>query len=158
MELAQSSVETAVVGQVEAEHGNVGVAQVQGQIRDGHGLVPQVLPGDLQAGFLQQGGVTGGLSLQAFLQYPRLQVQCGRHPLDTALPGGQDLTHDVPDLVLEVVRVALLEPVHDPQRLLGVVEAPVLTHQLVEHVLAGVPERRMAEVVGQADGFHQLFV
>jgi hypothetical protein len=56
------------------------------------------------------------------------------------------------------LRVALLELVHHPQRLQVVLEAAELAHALVERVLAGVAEGRMAEVVGEADGLGERLV
>ena len=49
--------------------------------------------------------------------------------------------------------VALLELVDDAQRLQVVLEAAVVAHALVERVLARVAERRVAEIVREADGF-----
>ena len=53
-----------------------------------------------------------------------------------------------------------LERVHHPQRLLVVAEAAAeaLVQQPVERLLAGVPERRMAEVVPEADRLRQVLV
>ena len=38
------------------------------------------------------------------------------------------------------------------------VEAAVVGHQHVEHVFAGVPERRVPQIVGQTDGFGEVFI
>jgi hypothetical protein len=54
--------------------------------------------------------------------------------------------------------VSLFEFVHHAQRLQVVFEAAVLAHAGIERVLAGVPERRMPEVVRQADGLGECFV
>ena len=54
--------------------------------------------------------------------------------------------------------VALLELVDDAQRLQVVLEAAVVAHAVVQRVLAGVAERRVAEVVRQADGLGQRLV
>ena len=63
----------------------------------------------------------------------------------------------VANLPRQVESVAVvLEDVDDPQALLVVVEAA--RHQPVEHALAGVAERRVAEVVAERDRFGQLFV
>ena len=53
-----------------------------------------------------------------------------------------------------------LEHVDDPQRVLVVAEAPAeaLVQRTVERLLAGVPERRMAEVVAQPDRLGQVLV
>ena len=56
------------------------------------------------------------------------------------------------------LRVALLELVDDAQRLQVVLEAAVLAHAFVERVLAGVAERRVAEVVREADRLGQRLV
>ena len=55
-------------------------------------------------------------------------------------------------------RVALFELVDDAQRLQVVLEAAVLAHAVVQRILAGVAERRVAEVVRKADRFGQRFV
>ena len=55
-------------------------------------------------------------------------------------------------------RVALLEHVDDAQALRVVLEAAVRRHQVVEHALAGVAERRVAEVVRQRDRFGEVLV
>jgi hypothetical protein len=39
-----------------------------------------------------------------------------------------------------------------------VIEAAEVRHQVVEDVLAGMTERRMAEIVGQRDGLGEIFV
>ena len=54
--------------------------------------------------------------------------------------------------------VALLELVDDAQRLQVVLEAAVLAHAVVQRVLAGVAERRVAEVVREADRLGQRLV
>ena len=53
------------------------------------------------------------------------------------------------------LRVALLELVHDPQRLQVVLEAAVFAHAVVQHVLARVAEGRVPEVVREADRLGQ---
>ena len=55
-------------------------------------------------------------------------------------------------------RVAILEPVDDAQALAVVVEAAVALHQAREHPLAGVPERRVAEVVREHDRLGEILV
>ncbi len=55
-------------------------------------------------------------------------------------------------------RVALFELVDDAQRLQVVLEAAEFAHAAVERVLARVPERRVAEIVREADRFGQRFV
>ena len=56
------------------------------------------------------------------------------------------------------VGVAALEFGDDAQSLAVVVEAAVLGHAGVERVLAGMPERRMAEIVAERDRFGQVVV
>ena len=54
--------------------------------------------------------------------------------------------------------VAVLEPGDDADRLHVVVEAAELGHLVVQHALAGMPERRMAEVVRQRHRLRQILV
>jgi hypothetical protein len=54
--------------------------------------------------------------------------------------------------------VAIFEPVDDSQRLPVVIEAPVVGHQLVEHMLAGVAEGRVTEIVGEHDRLGEVLV
>ena len=56
------------------------------------------------------------------------------------------------------LRVAFLEFIDDSQRLQVVLEAAVFAHAFVERVLAGVAERRVPEVVREADGLGQRFI
>ena len=56
------------------------------------------------------------------------------------------------------LRIAPLEHLQDPQRLAVVLEAAVVAHQLVHHALAGVPERRVAEVVPEHQALRELLV
>ena len=53
-----------------------------------------------------------------------------------------------------------LEPVHHPQRVLVVAEAAAeaLARAAIEHVLADVAERRVAEVVAEPDRLHEVLV
>ena len=37
-------------------------------------------------------------------------------------------------------------------------EAPKLPHTLIEGVLSGMTERRMAEIMSEADRFHEILV
>src|SRR5262249_61258179 len=55
-------------------------------------------------------------------------------------------------------RVTALEAAHDAERLGVVAESAVLGEAAVERALAGVPERRMPEVVGERGGFRQVLV
>ena len=55
-------------------------------------------------------------------------------------------------------RVALLELIDDAQRLQVVLEAAEVAHALVERVLARVAERRVAEVVREADRLDEILV
>jgi hypothetical protein len=50
----------------------------------------------------------------------------------------------------------VLQHVDDPQALLVVIEAA--WYQFVQHALAGVAERRVAQIVAQRDGFGELLV
>ena len=75
------------------------------------------------------------------------------------------LQHPLAHVVREVqprLFVALLEPVHDPHRLVVVLEAAglrvALAQQAVEHVFPGVAERRVAEVVAERDRLGQVLV
>src|SRR5450631_3498155 len=52
----------------------------------------------------------------------------------------------------------LFEFVHHTQRLHVVLEAAKIHHAFVERILARVPERRVPQVVSQANGFRQHFV
>jgi len=54
--------------------------------------------------------------------------------------------------------VALFQLVHHPQALQIVFEAAMGLHAVIQGILAGVAERGVAEIVGQRDGFHQVFV
>ena len=54
--------------------------------------------------------------------------------------------------------VALLEQIDDAQDLQVVLEAAVGLHAGVQRILAGMAERRMAEVVGERDRFGQVLV
>ena len=54
--------------------------------------------------------------------------------------------------------VALFQRVDHAQALQVVLEAAVVLHAVVQRVLAGVAERRVAEVVRQRDRFDQVFV
>ena len=54
--------------------------------------------------------------------------------------------------------VAALQLGHDAQRLGVVVEATTAGHQRVEHLLAGVSERRVTEVVGERDRLGEILV
>src|SRR5262249_44223109 len=55
-------------------------------------------------------------------------------------------------------RVPFLELVDDAQRLEIVLEAAELAHAIVERVLARVTERRMSQVVGEADRLDEILV
>ena len=67
----------------------------------------------------------------------------------------------VAHLVRQVEAAAVaLEHVDDPERVLVVAEAPVeaLAQRLVERLLAGVPERRVPEVVAEPDRLDEVLV
>ena len=100
-------------------------------------------------------GAVGHLGLEA-----RLRARRGhRHGV---LPVTAVLEDALARLVAEVqaaeARIALFEPVDDPQALAVVVEAAVLLHQAREHALARVAERRVAEVVREHDRLGELLV
>src|SRR6202042_2456087 len=56
------------------------------------------------------------------------------------------------------LRIMPFELGHDAQSVAVVVEAPVLGHAGVERVLAGMPERRVAEIVAKRDRFREVVV
>ena len=62
----------------------------------------------------------------------------------------------VPDLPGEVQARPGLQAVDDAERLLVVAEAPA--EELGQHVLAEMPEGRVAQVVAEADGLDQVLV
>ena len=91
------------------------------------------------------------------LSLERLRALGRRHPDRRAALPLRVMRDAVAHLPGQVeARPIVLEHVDDPQALLVVVEAA--GDQLVEHALARVPERRMAEIVAERDGFGQLFV
>src|SRR5688500_1549420 len=55
-------------------------------------------------------------------------------------------------------RVAVLEVIDDAQRLQVVLEAPEVAHTFVERILAGVAERRVAEIVRETDRLDEVLV
>ena len=56
-------------------------------------------------------------------------------------------------------RVSLLEMLDDAQRVAVVVEArPIAAHFPIQSLFAGMAERRVPQVVGQSQTFHQVFV
>ena len=86
-----------------------------------------------------------------------------RRPLRGVQPDGRAVlplrmpADAVPHLPAEVQSPPVVfQHVHDPQALLVVPEPA--RHQLVQHVLAGVPERRVAKVVPERDRLGQLLV
>src|SRR5207253_1125415 len=56
------------------------------------------------------------------------------------------------------LRIALLEHLEDAQGLAVVLEAAMVGHQLAHGLLAGMAERRVAEVVAEHEAFRQLLV
>ena len=56
------------------------------------------------------------------------------------------------------LRIALLELIDHAQGLQVVLEAAVIAHAVVERILAGVAEGRVAEIVRQGDRFDQRLV
>jgi hypothetical protein len=75
---------------------------------------------------------------------------------DARVAGAGVLGNPLADLVCEVepheVRIALLEVLHDAQRLAVVVEPAVVVHQTVQHLLAEVPEGGVPQIVRQRQG------
>ena len=55
-------------------------------------------------------------------------------------------------------RMALLQQIDDTQALQVVLEAAMRAHALVQRVLSGMAEGRVAQVVRQRDGFDQVFI
>ena len=68
------------------------------------------------------------------------------------------LSHLVREIQAGKARISLLEYLDYSQALAVVVEAAVLLHQSVERALAGMAERRVAEVVRQGHGLRQVLV
>ena len=58
------------------------------------------------------------------------------------------LGHLVGKIEPRLLRIALLESLHDTEALAVVIEAAVILHQAIEGFLSGVAERGMSEVVG----------
>ncbi len=57
------------------------------------------------------------------------------------------------------IEITLLEALHNAQRVKIVIErAAMRAHQLIEFVLTGMPERRVADVVNQREGFREIRV
>jgi hypothetical protein len=54
--------------------------------------------------------------------------------------------------------ISRLEMIDDTKRLQIVLEAAIVTHAPVKSVLAGVTERRMAEIVGKTDGLDEILI
>ena len=55
-------------------------------------------------------------------------------------------------------RIRVLEQFHHALALFVVIEPTVLAHAFVEHFFAGMPKRRMPEVVRQRDRLGQIFI
>jgi hypothetical protein len=56
------------------------------------------------------------------------------------------------------IRIAVFEELHDPQALAVVLEISVAGHHLRQGEFAGVAERAVSQIVGQAHRFDQVFV
>ena len=54
--------------------------------------------------------------------------------------------------------IALLQHVDHPEALQVMLEAAVFLHAGIQGILAGMPERRVAQVVGQRNRLHQVLV
>ena len=70
----------------------------------------------------------------------------------------QTFTHFPREVQAREIGVLALDDLDDAQALHVVLEASVLIHQLIQYLLAGMAERRMAEVVRQRDGLREVFV
>ncbi len=88
-------------------------------------------------------------ALADIAQLPRI---CPRAVLENAFPR---LEHQVEARKIGVLR---LEFVDDAQRLQVVLEAAEFPHAVVERILAGMAERRVPEIVREADCLGQRFV
>ena len=86
-----------------------------------------------------------------FIQLQPLRV-CLRAMFEHALPRFEGQVDAV------VIGVALFKVVHHPQALQVVLEPAMGLHAPVQRILPGVPERGVAEVMGQRDRLHQVFV
>ena len=74
------------------------------------------------------------------------------------LPRGLGVEHLAGEIQAWEARVADLQKLHDAERLRVVVETAFVSQQFGKRVLAGVPQRRMADVVGQGQRLDQVFV
>src|SRR5581483_1906346 len=91
------------------------------------------------------------------LPFDRARTEVRRHPDRRAGLPLRMLRDAVAHFPRQVEPFAVvLEHVDDAEALLVVVEAA--GHQLIDHPLAGVPERRVAEIVPERDRFGELFV
>src|SRR5208282_5205856 len=88
----------------------------------------------------------------AHVKLPRFRTILEVRMLDDFLP------HLEAQIESAKIRVADLDPIHRAQALRVVIEAAVRCHQLVEHFLAGVAERGMAEVVRQSYRLRKFLV
>ena len=70
----------------------------------------------------------------------------------------QTLAHFPREIQAGKARVFLLDEFDDAEALAVVLEAAVVAHQAVQQLLAAVAERRMPEVVGERDGFGEVFI
>ena len=98
-----------------------------------------------------------------FEQRPLVEQELGQFGILRRVVGSRMLHDALAHLERQVqptkTRVAVLEVVHDAQRMQVVVERiAVAAHLAVEHFLAGVAERRVTEVVAQSQRLDQVFV
>ncbi len=68
------------------------------------------------------------------------------------------LTHLPRQVQAGKVGVAFLELIDEPQRVQIVIEPAMILQAIVERVLAGVSEGRMAQIVRQRDRFGQVLI
>ena len=70
-----------------------------------------------------------------------------------------DALPDVPgEVQTRIHRIAHFQLIDHPQRLQVVLESAVLVHQHVQLLLTGVSKGRVAQIVRQRNGFHQVAV
>ena len=91
------------------------------------------------------------------LPFQRLRALRRRHPHRRAALAFGVMRDAVAHLPCEIQALpVVLEHIDDPQALLVMIEAS--GDQVVEHALAGVAERRVAQIVAQRDGLGELLV
>ena len=56
------------------------------------------------------------------------------------------------------IRIRRLEQLHHAHALLVMIEPALIAHTFGQHFLAGMSERCVPQVVGECDGFREIFV